>query len=106
MTNDSAPSSIHRPWACAFSPGGELLAVTTAGVVGDDHRLFRPMPEDVSKDGGGALHVFRCGAEALEAQLAAGDPDDAAAGLDEGLLSLSLPNLLYTENSYSYKKFQ
>jgi hypothetical protein len=28
------------------------------------------------------------------------------AGLDEGLLSLSLSNLLYMENPYSYKKFQ
>jgi hypothetical protein len=34
------------------------------------------------------------------------DPDDAAAGLDKGLLSLSLSNLLYMENPYSYKKFQ
>ena len=106
MPNDSAPSSTHRPWACAFSPGGELLAVTTAGVVGDDHRLFHPTPEDVSKDGGGALHVFRCGAEALEAQLAAGDPDDAPAGLDEGPLPLPPSDLRCMENPYSYKKFQ
>ena len=28
------------------------------------------------------------------------------AGLDEGLLSLSLPNLLCMENPYSYKTFQ
>jgi hypothetical protein len=28
------------------------------------------------------------------------------AGLDEGLLSLSLSNLLYMDNPYSYKKFQ
>jgi calcium-dependent protein kinase len=28
------------------------------------------------------------------------------AGLDEGLLSLPLPNLLYMENPYSYRKFQ
>ena len=30
----------------------------------------------------------------------------AAAGLDKGLLSSSLPNLLDMENPYSYKKFQ
>jgi hypothetical protein len=30
----------------------------------------------------------------------------AAAGLDEGLLSLSLHILVYMENPYSYKKFQ
>ena len=30
----------------------------------------------------------------------------AAAGLDEGLRSLSLPNLLYMKNPYSYKKCQ
>ena len=29
-----------------------------------------------------------------------------AAGLDEGLLSLPLSDLLYTENPYSYKKCQ
>ena len=29
-----------------------------------------------------------------------------AAGLDEGLLSLRLSNLLYVENFYSYKKCQ
>ena len=28
------------------------------------------------------------------------------AGLDEGRLSLSLSNLLYMENPYSYKKYQ
>ena len=31
---------------------------------------------------------------------------NSQAGLDEGLLSLSLSNLLYMENPYSYKKFQ
>ena len=29
-----------------------------------------------------------------------------AAGFDEGLLPLPLPNLLYTENPYSYTKCQ
>ena len=40
----------------------------------------------------------------LRASLASGLID--AAGLDEGLLSLSLPNLLYVENPCSYKKCQ
>ena len=47
-------------------------------------------------------------AEMREDNIARGvcDPDDAAAGLVEGLLSLSLCNLLYMENPYSYKKNQ
>ena len=40
----------------------------------------------------------------LRASLASGLID--AAGLDEGLLSLSLSNLLYMDNPYSYKKCQ
>ena len=34
------------------------------------------------------------------------DPGTPAAGLDEGLPSLNVSNLLYMENPYSYKKFQ
>ena len=33
-------------------------------------------------------------------------PHWPGAGLDEGLLSLSFSNVLYTENPYSYKKCQ
>jgi hypothetical protein len=47
--------------------------------------------------------------QALLCADAAGDcalPDaQQAASLDEGLLSLSLSNLLYMENPYSYKRF-
>jgi hypothetical protein len=35
-----------------------------------------------------------------------GDAAGVAAGLDEGLLSFSLSNLLYMDNPYSYKKCQ
>jgi hypothetical protein len=38
--------------------------------------------------------------------IAVEDPPAMAAGLDEGLLPFSLPNLLYMENPYSYKKCQ
>ena len=34
------------------------------------------------------------------------EAEEAAAGLDEGLLSFSRSDLLYMENPYSYKKFQ
>ena len=40
------------------------------------------------------------------AQAAAGGRGLARRGLDEGLLSLNLSNLLYMENPYSYKKWQ
>ena len=53
------------------------------------------------RDAGRFLAAVGPIAALAEAQLAA-----AAAGLDEGLLSLSLSNLLYMENPYNYKKFQ
>jgi hypothetical protein len=39
----------------------------------------------------------------MGAQLGNGTVPIALAGLDEGLLSLSLSDLLYMENPYSYK---
>ena len=47
----------------------------------------------------------RAGAHTMGAQLGNGTVPIALAGLDEGLLSLSLSDLLYMENPYSYKDF-
>jgi hypothetical protein len=49
------------------------------------------------RSGGGMTNVYSAGAP---------DPNALPAGLDEGLLSLSLSNLLYMENPYSNKKCQ
>jgi hypothetical protein len=49
----------------------------------------------------GGLRPGQCHATYLAAE-AGVDP----AGLDEGLLSLPLSNLLYMENPYSFKKYQ
>ena len=62
--------------------------------------------------GGSAFAGRECGRALAKMSFEAADLDDTLgveglqAGLDEGLLSLTLFNLLYMANSYSYKKFR
>ena len=83
LTNKIFEVFLCRDLGPDFTPGSVMHA--DYGVDCDETAALRYL-------GGGALVLLW--------------PIGLPAGLDEGLLSLSLSTLLYVENPYSYKKFQ
>jgi hypothetical protein len=108
-----------RAWCLCTLARLRLLLGDGGGALGAAQRAVQCLPAAPTGDARGPGELWAeawavLGAAAFFARLRGPPPatmglpppDPSRPGLDEGLPSLSLSNLLYTENPYSHRKFQ